>query len=237
MALLALTLILSIACWIFLQRNGSTFLSFAIDRPSDWMVQALSYTVSIFLFFVLFHGFKWFSQLFTWNKNGATFGGIFTTALMSVLMLWVGYVGFSYASNIAFIKHYAQLSQAHMKGESPSGLPVLVKVKQGLLSLPSCEWLKYIDPLDNTAQTHLAGLVAYAACLPEAQQLTLYSSKLENCGIAYPSRFKKLFSDEGLRKLIEQGNYASLLESEALTSFLQTGNSQQFLEENFKASQ
>lgn len=234
MIMLALTVILTIACWLFIQRNGETLLSFVIAEPKNWMVQAASYIAALFVFMVLFHGLRWFSQLFSWKRNGATSGGIITTILMSFVMLWMAYISFSYASNLSLVSYYHEMALCHSQNRAAPELPALVKAKNRLLDSPALSWLAALDPLDNTARTNLASLVAYGCALPEAQSQVFYASRLENCGISYPSRFTKLFSDEGLRKMVEQKNFASLLENELLQTFLQAGNSRQFLEENFK---
>ncbi len=234
MIMLSLTVVLSIACWLFVQRNGETLLTFVVNEPKNWMVQALSYIAALLVFLILFHGLRWFSQLFSWRRNGATSGGIITTVLMSVLMLWMAYISFSYASNIALINYYHDLAKCHSMGQQAADIPSIVNAKNRLLGNEAFSWLAKIDPLDNAARTNLASLIAYGCTLPEAQQAYFYATRLEKCGISYPSRFTKLFSDEGLRKIVEQENFASLLENDLLQTFLQAGNSKQFLEENFK---
>ncbi len=236
MILLTLTVALAFACWLFIQRNGETLLSFLIDDPKNWMIQAASYIGAFFVLIVLFHGLRWFSQLFTWRRNGATSGGIITTIIMSTLMLWMAYISFSYASNIAIISHYHDMALCHAQGKVVPELPLIVSAKNKILSTDGLSWLSKIDPLDNTARTNLACLVTYGCSLPDDKKNYFYTTQLENCGISYPSRFNKLFADEGLQKMVEQMNFASILENELLQTFLQAGNSEQFLEENFKTS-
>ena len=43
MIVLATAIILAVAAWIFLQRNGFTYLSFVTDSPQPWMVQVLAW--------------------------------------------------------------------------------------------------------------------------------------------------------------------------------------------------
>ncbi len=234
MIMLSLTVVLSIACWLFLQRNGETLLTFVVNEPQNWMVQALSYISALLVFLILFHGLRWFSQLFSWRRNGATSGGIITTILMSVLMLWMGYISFSYAANLALVSYYNEMAQCHSVGKEAPPMPSIITIKNRILSNEAFSWLSKIDPLDNAARTNLASLISYGCALPEAQRAYFYTSRLENCGISYPSRFNKLFNDEGLRKIVEQKNFASLLENDLLQTFLQAGNSKQYLEENFK---
>ncbi len=236
MIMLSLAAVLTIACWLFVQRNGETLLSFVINEPQNWMIQAASYISAIFVFLVLFHGLRWFSQLFTWKRNGATSGGIITTILMSILMLWMAYISFSYASNLALVAHYHETAICHSQNKAGPEVPSIVTIKNKVLSNPAFSWLAKVDPLDNAARTNLASLIAYGCALPEAQRAYFYTSRLENCGISYPSRFNKLFNDEGLSKIVEQKNFASLLENDLLQTFLQAGNSKQYLEENFKSS-
>lgn len=234
MIMLTLTISLTIGCWLFLQRNGETLLSFVIAEPKNWMVQAATYIASLFVFMVMFHGLRWFSQLFTWRRNGATSGGIITSIFMSVVMLWLTYISFSYACNLSLISYYHDMALCHSQNQKAPELPRIVKLKNRILDAPVLSWISYFDLLDNPARTKLASLIAYGCALPEAQSNYFYTTRLENCGISYPSRFTKLFNDEGLRKMVEQKNYASLLENELLETFLKAGNSEQYFQENFK---
>lgn len=232
--LLISTAALTIISWLFMQRNGETLLSFVIEEPKNWMVQAASYVAALFVFMVLFHGLRWFSQLFSWRRNGATKGGIITTILMSGVMLWMGYLSFSYASNLSLINYYHELALCHAQNQKAPELPTIVKLKNRILDTPALAWIAYADLLDNSARTKLASIVAYGCSLPEAQSNYFYTTRLENCGISFPSRFTKLFNDEALRKMVEQKNFASLLENGLLETFLNAGNSRQYIEENFK---
>lgn len=237
MIMLSAAAILTILCWIFMQRNGETLLSFVIIEPKNWMVQAASYAAALFVFLILFHGLRWFSQLFTWKRSGAmTSGGILTTILMSILLLWMGYIGFSYASNLALVSYYYDMAEYHALGKNAPEPPTIVQLKNRILANDALNWLAKLDPLDNAARTNLASLIAYGCALPDAQRVQFYTTRLEGCGISYPSRFNKLFNDEGLRKIVEQKKFASLLENDLLQTFLQAGNSKQYLEDNFKST-
>lgn len=229
MLLLAIAAISAIAAWIFIQRNGFTFLSFVTGSPQPWMVQVCAWGVSIFIFSVFFHGMNWFSQLFSWKKDGASTGGILTTALMCSLMIWVAMVGISYYGDVARISYYSELAQSHIRGNSAPGLPWFTKLKKALRNAPATAWLAKIDPMDDVAQSNLACLVAYGCSLNEEQMQQFYKTRLENCGVPHPSRFLELFRDKGLRTLVEEKRFVTLLENEHLKTFLQRQNTQEVL--------
>ena len=69
MIVLATAIILAVAAWIFLQRNGFTYLSFVTDSPQPWMVQVLAWGVGIFILLLFFHIISWFTQLFSWKRR------------------------------------------------------------------------------------------------------------------------------------------------------------------------
>ena len=229
MILLAIAAISAIAVWIFIQRNGFTFLAFVTNAPQPWMVQLCAWAVSIFIFAVFFHGMSWFSQLFSWHRGGASTGGILTTALMCSLMLWVGMVGISYYGDVSRISYYHDLAQAHIQGQGAPGLPWFTRLKKTLREAPATSWLAKIDPMDDVAQANLACLVAYGCSLSEEQMNQFYKTRLEHSGVPHPSRFLDLFRDKGLRTLVEEGRFVTLLENEHLKTFLQRQNTQEVL--------
>ena len=230
MILLAIAAITAIAAWIFIQRNGFTFLSLITNTPQPWMVQLCAWSVSIFIFAVFFHGMSWFSQLFSWHRGGASTGGILTTALMCSLMIWVGMVGISYYGDVARISYYHELAMAHIQGAaSAPSMPWFTRLKKTLREAPATSWLAKIDPMDDVAQTNLACLVAYGCSLNEEQMTQFYKTRLEHSGVPHPSRFLDLFRDKGLRTLVEEGRFVTLLENEHLKTFLQRQNTQEIL--------
>ncbi|MCH5285777.1 MAG: hypothetical protein J1E42_09280 [Akkermansiaceae bacterium] len=229
MILLAMAAIGAIGSWIFIQRNGFTLLSCVTDSPQPWMVQVFAWGAGIFIFAIFFHGMSWFSQLFSWRRNGASTGGILTTVLMCSLMLWVGMVGISYYGDVSRISHFHDLAQAHTHGQGAPDMPWVTRLKQLLREAPATAWLARIDPMDDTAQTNLACLVAYGCSLNEDQMQMFYKRDLENCGVPHPSRFLDLFRDKGLRTLVEEGRFVTLLENEHLKTFLQRQNTQEIL--------
>lgn len=229
MLLLALAAICAIAAWIFIQRNGFTFLSFIIPHPQPWMVQICAWGVSLFIFSVFFHGASWISQLFSWHKGGASAGGILTTALMCSLMLWVAMVGISYYGDVSRISYYHDLAEAHIKGCTAPNLPWFTKLKKALRDAPATSWLAKIDPMDDIAQANLACLVAYGCSLSEEQFTRFYKERLEHSGVPHAARFLDLFRDKGLRTLVEEGRFVTLLENDHLKTFLQRQNTEEIL--------
>lgn len=230
MLLLAIAAISAITTWIFIQHSGFTLLGLAINNPQPWMVQVCAWGAAIFIFAVFFHGMCWFSQLFSWRKGGASAGGILTTALMCFLMLWVAMVGISYYGDVSRISYYHELAQAHALAQEPPALPHFTRLKRALRQSSATAWLEKLDPLDDLAQTNLACLVAYGCSLNDEQMESFYRTRLENCGVPHPSRFRELFRDKGLRTLVEEKRFVTLLENERLKTFLQRQNSAEVLQ-------
>ncbi len=221
MILLAVAVISAIVVWMFIQRSGFTFLSFITAHPQPWMVQVAAWGLAIFTFAVFFHGMSWFSQLFSWRRGGASTCGIITTVLMSILMLWIATLGISYYGNISLISHYQTLAEAHKSQSEAPDMPWFTRMKHLLRKADSTGWLEKIDPMDNPAQTYLACLVAYGCSLDEAQYTAFYNERLARSGIPQPTRMLDLFRDPGLRTLVAEKRFVTLLENERLTTFLQ----------------
>lgn len=229
MLLLSIAVIGGITVWIFLQNKGFVFLSFLTDTPRPWMVQVAAWGLGLFTFAVFFHGMTWFSQLFSWRRGGASPGGIITTILMSLLMLWVGSVGISYYGNIARISYYHDLAEARKKGETAPSMPWFTQAKNTIRKATATAWLQSIDPLESPAQANLACLVAYGCSLSEPEFTQFYNERLANSGVPHPTRFLDLFRDKGLRTLVEEKRYVSLLENASLNNFLQLRNTAEIL--------
>lgn len=229
MLLLAIAAISAIAAWIFIQRNGFTYLSLVTGSPQPWMVQVCAWGVSIFIFSVFFHGMNWFSQLFSWRRDGASTGGILTTAIMCALMIWLAMVGIAFYGDVSYVGYYHDLAQSRLQGKDDPDVPLFVRVKKALRRAPATSWLTKIDPLDDEAQAKLARLVAYGCSLGEEQIQDFYEKSLKNCGVPHPSRFLDLFRDKGLRTLVEERHFTSLLGNERLKTFLQRGNTQDII--------
>ncbi len=226
--LLAVAAVTAIAAWIFVQKNGFTMLDMITNSPQPWMVQALAWLAAIFIFAIFFHGMSWFSQLFSWRRGGATTGGILTTVLMCVLMLWLAFLSISYYGDVSLIGSY------HERATTSSGpvptLPWASRLQAALRNSSLTSWIQKINPMDNPAQTKLACLVAYGCSLSDEQLETFYHTCLEHSGVPHPSRFLDLFRDRGLRTLVQEKRFVSLLENSHLRTFLQFQNTQQFIE-------
>ncbi len=220
MILLALAIISAIAVWILIQRNGFTFVSFITSSPQPWMVQVAAWGAAAFVFMVFYHGMSWISQLFSWKK-GVSATSLITTVLMSILMMWVATIGVSYYGNVSRVSYYHELALAHAKGAQAPSMPWFTRMKDTLRKADSTSWLEAIDPLENPAQTNLACLVAYGCTLDEAGYRAFYEQSLANRGIPQPTRFLDLFGDKGLRTLVQEKRFSTLLENERLMTFLQ----------------
>ncbi len=230
MILLAMAVIGGIGMWIFLQNKGVTLLALVTDAPRPWMVQVLAWGLGIFTFAVFFHGMNWFSQLFSWRRGGASPCGIITTVLMSLVMIWVGTVAVSYYGNIARVAYYCDLADATKEKKEAPAMPWFTQAKNALRKAEATAWLRHIDPLESPAQANLACLVAYGCSLSEPEFTRFYNERLSRCGVPHAARFLDLFRDKGLRTMVEEGHYVSLLENERLHSFLQLGNTAEILE-------
>ncbi len=220
MILLALAIISAIAVWIVIQRNGFTFLSFLTNTPQPWMVQVAAWSCALFVFMVFYHGMSWISQLFSWRKGVST-TSLITTVLMSCLMMWVATIGISYYGNVSRISYYHELAKAHRQGQSDPPMPWFTRMKHSLRKADSTAWLEAIDPLEDPAQVNLACLVAYGCTLGEPAYRSFYEQSLANRGIPQPTRFLDLFGDKGLRTLVQERRFSTLLENERLKTFLQ----------------
>ena len=220
MIVLASAVICAVAAWMFLQRNGFTYLAFITDAPQPWMVQVLAWGAAIFILLLFFHIISWFTQLFSWKKKLSA-GGVLTTILMSFLMLWVGVMGLSYYGSIAKIRHYHELAEAQINGAVLPALPWSTQACEALRQHPWTSWVAAIDLMENREQTNLACLVAFGCTLDEPTYTAFYNAQLAQRGIPQPSRFLQLFGDQGLRTLVKEGRFVTLLENEHLTTFLQ----------------
>ena len=219
MILLAATVISSVAAWIFLQKNGFTYLAFITDTPAPWMVQALAWGAAILIFVVFFHGMVWFSQLFSFRKRVGAWG-LLTTVLMSALMLWTATVGICYYGDVCRIRYYHELAESQQKGTPQPAMPWFTKVKETLRKSPYTGWLASIDPMENPAQTNLACLVAFGCTLDEPTFTQFYNTHLTTRSIPQPTRLLALFRDPGLRTLVKEGHFVTLLENEHLNTVL-----------------
>lgn len=220
MLVLAVAVSSAVAVWMFLQKNGFTYLEFVTDAPRPWMVQAVSWGAAGGILLLFFHGMLWASQLFSFNKKVGA-GGIITTVLMCVLMLWVAMLGVSYYGDICRIRFYHELALAQQQGTELPEKAWATTAKEALRQQDYTAWLEKIDPMENAAQVNLACLVAFGCAMEEPQYRAFYENQLKPRGIPQCSRFIDLFSDPGLRNLVKEGRYVTLLENSRLTTFLQ----------------
>ncbi len=220
MILLALAIISAITVWIVIQRNGFTFVSFMTNTPRPWMVQVAAWGCALFVFSVFYHGMSWISQLFSW-KRGVSATSLITTILMSGLMVWLASIGISYHGSVSRISYYHELALAHQQGLPAPTMPWFTRMKDTMSKAGSTAWMARLDPLDDPAQTNLACLVAYGCSLDEAAYRNFYNQRLANRGIPQPTRFLDLFGDKGLRTLVQERRFSTLLENERLKTFLQ----------------
>lgn len=220
MLVLAVAVSSAVGAWMFLQKNGFTYLEFVTDSPQPWMVQALAWGAAGGILLIFFHGIMWASQLFSFRKRVGA-GGIITTILMCLVMLWVGTLGVSYYGDICRIRYYHELALAQQQGTELPEKPWCTTAKEALRSQNYTAWLQKIDPMENPAQVNLACLVAFGCAMEEPQYRAFYETQLRPRGIPQCSRFIDLFSDPGLRNLVREGRYVTLLENTRLTTFLQ----------------
>lgn len=229
MLLLASALCAAVGIWVFLQRNGFTYLEFVTDAPKPWMVQVLAWGSAGFLLLVCFHVRIWFTQLFSFDRRVGA-GSILTTVLMCLLLLWLCLVGISYYGDICRISYYHDLAAAQAAGRTDMpAKPWFTAMKEEINKQPGLGWLLSLNPMDNPAQTNLACLVAYGCTFDEATYTAFYRNSLSGRGIPQPTRFLDLFGDQGLRTLVSEGRYVTLLENDRLTTFLQFKNTEELI--------
>ena len=228
MVLLAVAISGAVASWMFFQKNGFTYVAFITDSPQHWMVQALAWGASILILLVFFHGMVWISQLFSFRKKFGL-GGVLTTVLMTLVMVWVIIMGICYYGNVCRIRYYHELAVAQMQlvGNSSAEMPAtpwFTRMGTALRKSTVTGWVQSIDPIDDPAQTNLACLVAFGCTLDEPMFTAFYNTQLANRGIPQPTRLLDLFRDPGLRTLVKEGRFVSLLENERLNSVLRFRN-------------
>lgn len=228
MLLLAVAVIAAAGLWILMQKHGDTFLSFIMDSPQPWMVQVLSWGSALFCLMVGFHAMRWFSQVFSFRKHGGP-TGVITTILMCCVMLWVMVVGLSYYGDVCRIAYYHDLGLAQMNGTPLPEKPWSTAMKDAIRTSSLTAWLEYIDPMENPAQTNLACLVAFGCALDEPTCEAFFYNQLDNRGIPHAFRLLDLFRDPGLRTIVSEGRYVTLLENERLTTFLQFKNTEELM--------
>lgn len=230
MMLLAVAVCCAIVVWMFVQSQGFTLLSCITSTPQPWMVQTLAWSSSLFVLVLFFHGMSWFAMLFGLKKGKPGICNIMTTSLMSILMLWVSTIAISYYGTISRVSYYHELAEAHYHGAPTPEVPLFTQGKYTIRTAKAFAWLESIDPLESPAQSNLACLVAYGCSLTEAEYNRFYLQHLVKLGIPHSTRFLELFGDEGLRKLVAEGRFVSLLENDRLNAFLHFGNTAAKLE-------
>lgn len=228
MVLLAVAISGAVASWMFFQKNGFTYVAFITDTPQQWMVQSLAWGASILILLVFFHGMVWISQLFSFRKKFGL-GGVLTTVLMTLVMVWVIIMGICYYGNVCRIRYYHELAVAQMQLSGNPAVempdtPWFTRMGTALRKSTVTGWVQSIDPIDDPAQTNLACLVAFGCTLDEPMFTAFYNTQLANRGIPQPTRLLDLFRDPGLRTLVKEGRFVSLLENERLNSVLRFRN-------------
>ena len=231
MILLAAAVSAAVASWIFLQKNGDTYVAFFTDTPQPWMVQVLAWGVAVFLLIIGFHGMVWISHLFSFKKK-IGLGGVLTTIFMSLIMLWVSMMGICYYGNVCRIRYYHELAIAQMQRATNSAaempqVPWFTRISNALRQSQITGWVQSIDPIDDPAQTNLACLVAFGCSLDEPTFTVFYNTQLANRGIPQPTRLLDLFRDPGLRTMVKEGRFVSLLENERLNTVLRYRNTEE----------
>lgn len=227
--LLVAALTAAVGWWVLVQRMGFTYLEFVTDSPKPWMVQVAAWGGSAFILLVYYHIRVWASQLFSFNRRAGA-GTILTTILLCLLLLWVGLMGVSYYGDVCRISYYHELALAQKEGraEMPAK-PWFTTMKEELNRHPAMGWVMKLNPMENPAQTNLACLLAYGCTFEQPTYTMFYHQSLANRGIPQPTRFLDLFGDQGLRTLVEQGRFVTLLENERLSTFLQFRNTEELI--------
>lgn len=230
MILLAVAVCCAIVAWMFVQSQGFTLLSFLTSSPQPWMVQTLAWVSAVTVLFIFFYVMNWFAMLLGFSKGKAGAFNLITTSLMCILVLWVSTVAVSYYGTISRVSYYHDLAEAHYHGAEKPEVPLFTQGKYLIRNAAYLSWLESIDPLESPAQSNLACLVAYGCSLSEAEYTRFYYNHLLKLNCPHSTRFLELFADAGLRKLVADGHFVSLLENDRLNAFLQFGNTASKLE-------
>lgn len=230
MIFLSLAITGAILVWVFVQNKGFILLSMLTSSPQPWMVQALAWSSAALVLFLSFYILNWFAHIFSPTKGKAGFFGIMTTTLFCVLMVWTAIVAVSYYGTISRVSYYHELAEAHYHGAEMPDVPLFTRGKQVIRTVPALSWLEAIDPLESAAQSNLACIVAYGCSLSETEYTRFYKEKIEPMGVPHPTRFLELFADDGLRKLVAEGRFVSLLEKDRLNTFLEYNGTRAHIE-------
>ncbi len=230
MVFLAVAVSCAIVVWMFVQSEGFTLLSCITSTPQPWMVQVLAWGLALFTLMLFFHGMTWISLLFTPSKKAPGIFSIITTCLVCVLMMWVSTIAISYYGTISRVSYYHELAESHYHGAEKPDVPFFTQAKYTIRRTDGLSWLESIDPLESAAQSNLACLVAYGCSLNEAEYTRFYERNLVKLGVPHSRRFLELFADAGLRKLVAEGRFVSLLENDRLNAFLHYNGTAKYLE-------
>lgn len=231
MLVLAAALTAAVGWWVLAQRMGFTYLEFITDRPQPWMVQVAAWGGSAFILLVYYHIRVWASELFSFRQRAGA-GSIITTILMCLLMLWVAMIGISYYGDICRISYYHELALAQKAGKRAEEMPAkpwFTAMKEEMNRQPGMGFVLRFNPMENPAQTNLACLLAYGCTFDEPTYTAIYRQQLATRGIPQPTRFLDLFADQGLRTLVAEGRFVTLLENDRLTTFLQYKNTEELI--------
>ncbi len=212
--------IAGIATWLIMQRSGGEFIALVIEQPEPWILQVLSIVAALFVFFVLMRGLSWFSQIFSMNQGKTSNKGIVMSILMGLLFIWTLSLGIFYGSNLLKIRYYHQLGLAHRAGEASPEQPILLTSCEKIRQHPFSEMLLRINPFDDPARTNLACIITYGCTLDQAGYYHFYTQHLATRDIPQPTRLLQLFADDGMRQIVEQKQYVSILESDRLSPIL-----------------
>lgn len=225
--------------WLLLERNGFTYLAFLTDNPRPWMVETLAWTGGILVFAVFLHGFSWFSSVFSLGAKMGTGGtkGILTTLLMVLVLVWAANMGISYMGDVGHVRYYHDLAELHMgKTTDAPSLPILTRLKGVLGSQHSTSWLSALNPMEDDTLAYVACIVAYGCTLDEAHMQEYYARQIApRLPVSQPGRFLELFRDPGLRALVDQGKFVTLLESERLKTFLQYKDTERIIQSRLRS--
>ncbi len=210
----------AIATWLLMQRSGGEFIALVIEQPDPWILQTLSIVAALFVFFVLMRGISWFSQIFSFSQKKTGNKGIVMSILMGLLFIWTLSLGVFYGANLLKIRYYHQLGLAHRAGQPSPEQSYLLKSCETIRQHPFSQMLLRINPFDDPARTNLACIIAYGCSLDQVGYQHFYTQHLATRNIPQPTRLLQLFADSGMRQVVEQKQYVSILESDRLSPIL-----------------
>lgn len=227
MILLGGSVLCAIFTYFWVSKNGFTYLSFITKDPEEWMVVASSWISALLVLAVLSNGLFWFSNIFSWSRNGVFggFKGALTTILMGCVIVWVGLMLLFYYGSVAEMTRSRELALYHMDTSKVVSVPWAYKWKHSLSDNPATSWLSSLCPEHDPERLALSKVVVYLCTLDPTtsaarrRQIDYYMPKSRQTSRVLS--LKVLSEDETIRTSVQKGDMQGLYSHVKLTKYLQ----------------